>query len=148
MKKRKSGGQLFPFSSHFFRDCVTIAPKVQTLALPSLKGRVAAVRLTGGFLPVCGAKNVCESDKRVPVSGGKGGGKAVGRVLRIEKAPLGVLSLLLTTYSLLLTWQATRAREHRSVMSYTMYRREGVLSSTRSTFHSPVQQPADGRVRR
>ena len=23
-------------------------------------------------VPVCGAKNVCEADKRVPVSGGKG----------------------------------------------------------------------------
>jgi len=37
-----------------------MAPKVQTLNLPSLKGNS----------PVRG--NVCEADKRVPVSGGKG----------------------------------------------------------------------------
>jgi len=46
-------------------DEVIIAPKVQTLASPSLKGNS----------PVRG--NVCEADKRVPVSGGKGGSRRV-----------------------------------------------------------------------
>ena len=49
--------------------------------LPALKGNspirrfplLEGVSRSDEGVPVCGAKNVCEADKRVPVSGGKGG---------------------------------------------------------------------------
>ena len=73
---------LTPLSS-LPRDCVAMAPKVQTLNLPLLKGDS----------PVRG--NVCEADKRVPVSGGKGGTRRVTERFCELRIAHYLLSLLL-----------------------------------------------------